>query len=444
MALATVTAPVAASDLGSSNQAMTLLREAIPPQFIDALQTARCNAVYTPFLTVWLLVYQRLFGNATLHAAVAEFLQVVGDWSTNKRVRDGTLSTNTTAYSKARSRLNATTAEAVADHLFTSLLGPTTERRTFLLDGTTVALASNPKLRERWPAGSNQHGPGNWPICHLAVAHDLETGLALRAEVGAMYGPSADSELSLALRLLPRIPANSVLMADRNFGVFAFVHAAVKAGHDTVTRLTQPRFKSMVRSAEMVAPGLWKLRWTPSKHDRKTSPNLPTDTEVTVHLHEFVGYSGQTLWVATTLDISAKELAATYARRWEIETDIRHLKKSLQADALRGQSPDMVLKELAMTAVAYNLVVQVRRLAAERAKVPPKRISFSAVRDLVRILLLSPKPRTAAEWVQWFERVLREAGRSKIPNRPNRSYPREVIPRRRKFPERKRVETKVK
>ncbi len=55
---------------------MELFRDAIPPQFLDDLQTARCNAVDTPYLTVWPLVDQRLFGNATLHAAVAECLEV--------------------------------------------------------------------------------------------------------------------------------------------------------------------------------------------------------------------------------------------------------------------------------------------------------------------------------------------------------------------------------
>ena len=39
-----------------------------------------------------------------------------------------------------------------------------------------------------------------------------------------------------------------------------------------------------------------------------------------------------------------------------------------------------------------------------------------------------------------FEQLLRAAGQRQLPNRkPGRSYPREVIPRRRKFPERKRV-----
>lgn len=51
------------------------------------------------------------------------------------------------------------------------------------------------------------------------LANDLDTGLMIRPEIGAMYGADADSELALALRLLPRIPAKSLLMADRNFGV---------------------------------------------------------------------------------------------------------------------------------------------------------------------------------------------------------------------------------
>jgi hypothetical protein len=56
----------------------------------------------------------------------------------------------------------------------------------------------------------------------LVLAHELASGAALRPEVGAMYGPAADSEVALAVRLIPRIPAKSVLMADRNFGVFGF------------------------------------------------------------------------------------------------------------------------------------------------------------------------------------------------------------------------------
>ena len=36
------------------------------------------------------------------------------------------------------------------------------------------------------------------------------------------------------------------------------------------------------------------------------------------------------------------------------------------------------------------------------------------------------------------EKLLRAVGQRKLPNRPGRQYPRELIPRRRRYPERKR------
>ena len=65
-------------------------------------------------------------------------------------------------------------------------------------------------------------------IVHWVVAHELASGCAVRPETGPMYGPGAVGELALATRLLPRLPAHSVLLADRNFGVFAFAYAAFR------------------------------------------------------------------------------------------------------------------------------------------------------------------------------------------------------------------------
>jgi hypothetical protein len=431
--------PDSATDLAA---ALVQFRQLVDPAMIDALQPCGPATIYTPWLTVWLLVYQRLHRNASLQTAVAEFARIADAHSSNKRVREGTLSSNTGGYSRARARLLAPVAEAVADHVFATVVAATPpslgRRRVFALDGTTLSLASNDRLREHWPPGTNQHGPNTWPICQLVLAHELESGAAVRPELGAMYGSKADSEVAMAKLLLPRIPANSLLMADRNFGVFGFVHAAVAAGHDVLVRLVQVRFEALKRRAQEAGPGRWRLRWTPTKTNRRTDPGLPADAEVTVWLHEFVGFSGQTLWVATTSGESVGILAELYAKRWSIETDIRQLKTTLECDALRGQSEDMIRKELAMAMVAFNLVVQVRRIAAERAKVPPRSLSFKGVWSLVTILLLSPNTWTAEEWQKRFEWVLRGAIQRKLPKRPGRTFPRTVLPRRRKFPDRPR------
>jgi hypothetical protein len=421
--------------------ALDVFHRLLDPQLLHQWQPTRHNAVYTTAVVVWLLVYQRLHPAASLQAAVAQFLSDAGAVSTNKRVQERTLSANTGAYSQARSRLQLAVAEKSADHVFTTLAAnhsPPAERRTFVLDGTTLALASRDELRRRWPPASNQHGDGVWPIGHLVVACELDSGLMLRPEVGAMYGEVPDAEVALALRLLPRIPPRSLLMADRNFGVFGFAYYAVRAGHDVLTRLSAPRFRALQKRAQPLGPGRWKLTWTPTRDNRKTHLDLPADAAVTAYLYEFTDRNGQTLWVVSTLDLPLAAVADRYIRRWEVETDIRSWKTTLGCDSLRGQSVAMVLKEVAMAALAYNLVVEVRRLAAERAAIPPKRISFAGVWTLVTVALFSTRDRTAEQWQQDFDWALRGAAQRKLPNRPGRHYPRQVLPRGRKFPERPR------
>lgn len=72
-------------------------------------------------------------------------------------------------------------------------------------------------------------------------------------------------------------------------------------------------------------------------------------------------------------------MSAWYALQAEIETDIRHWKKTLRVDALWGRSVEMVLKERATASIASNLVVQVRDLAGRKGQTSPNRISFSRV-----------------------------------------------------------------
>src|SRR5262249_26339846 len=144
------------------------------------------------------------------------------------------------------------------------------------------------------------------------TAHELASGLAALPEYGPMYGPQARSELSLAGGLLPRLPERSILLGDRNFGVFAFAWAAVEAGHDVLLRLSAPRFKALLKKAKAVAEGKWELTWRPSAWDRKSHPELPEGAEVKGWLHEVKVSEQLTLWLFTTLQATGAELAALY------------------------------------------------------------------------------------------------------------------------------------
>ena len=434
--------------------ALNRFRNLFDPEEINARQAHGANTVYTPWVVVWLLVYQRLQGNASLNEAVDEFLRIanplplkrpsVDSLPLNRRIDEDTLSANSGAYSRARTRLEAQVADDIADHVFDTLMKATPpswqKRRVFMIDGTTSKLTPNAALPALYPPASNQHGLGVWPIVHWAVAHELSSGCAVRPETGAMYGPNAVGEVELAQRLLARIPEKSVLMADRNFGVLAMFYEATQAGHDVVTRLTEARFRSMVRQARRVGPGRWKLAWRPSRAERIKHPKWPADLQVAVTLHERPMTDGAgdeaKLWLVTTLASSGLDLADLYRQRLHVETDISDVKVALKMEELRGHSADMVRKELALGMVAYNLVVQTRRLAAQRIGLEPRRLSFKGVWSLVRTLLLSPNEWPLEKWAKTFDRVLRKAGQRKLPKRPGRKYRREVLPRGRKFPNR--------
>jgi hypothetical protein len=425
-------------------EALERFRTLVDPAAVHALQPPGPAAVYTPWVVTWLLVYQRLHQGASLEAAVAELLRIAPTLSANRRVTTGTLSANSGAYSRARSRLDVAVAHAVADHVFATLMAawptPIAGRRAFVLDGSTVTLDATPELLAAFPPAPNQHGGGAWPVCQLLVAHEVASGCALRPEAGAIAGPKAHGEVALARGLFGRLPAGSVLLADRNFGTFAFVYTAAAAGHDPIVRLTGPRFAKCQRDARAVGPGCWELTWRPSAWERKRHPEWPADAKVAVRLHAVAVTPTLTLYLATTLPDAGAAVAEWYGHRQDVETDIRDVKRTLSLTHVRCRSVAMLAKELAMAMVAYNLVVQVRRLAAQQARVAPRRLSFAGTRTLVQSLLLTPpaEPLTATQWRQRFEQVLRGVRQRQVPSRPGRSYPRTVLPHSSKYPKQRR------
>lgn len=417
--------------------ALEQFRSLLDRSEIDRLQPLAASAVYTSLVTVWLLVHQRLHAGASLEQAVVRFLESTPE-SENRRVREKTLSANTGAYSRARTRLKVEVTDWVANHIFETLVSASPPslagRRVFLLDGTTIPLAPTAELKAAFPPANNQHGPTVWPIAQLLVAHELESGCALLPEIGAMYGTEAISEIEQAKQILQRLPTSSLLLADCNFGVFAMVHAGVQARQDVLFRLTKSRFGSLVKNAQPLPSDTihcrrWRLDWKPSAHER-SAHGLSQNSSVHVYLHEFVRSELLTIWLVTTVDCSSQQIIDLYARRQEVETDIRDLKITLRTEEIRAKSVDMLRKELAASIIAYNLVQQVRRIAASQVNAKPRRLSFRGVWNAVHICLLEPRlgkdDLPAAEWVVKFELALKIARQKKIPLRPNRSFPRQA------------------
>ena len=420
------------------DQAFQSLLKLVDLRYADELQPLGPGAVYTASTVLWLLVYQRLAPRSTLQTTVKYFQEIAPQLCPdNRRIREQTLSNSTAGYSDGRQWLTEKTAEWFANTVSRSICESTRPtlgtQRVFLLDGTTLTLAPVESLRALYPPATNQHGASAWPVALIVVTHELESGCALLPEIGAMYGPQAVSEVELARACFQRLPPSSVVLADAGFGIFSVAWAAHDCGHSFLLRLTALRFHALLKQSAWVAEGegwtTYECVWKPSAKERQNNPQIPTTAVLTVRLHVLKLPNGNPLYLLTDLPEDALAMGAVYYKRMDVETDISNIKIVLDMEHIRARSPAMFRKELLTSMVAYNLVVQFRRQAAQLAKVHPRRLSFTNVWSTFRIVLLSKLSTDPVEWRQQYRKALHRAMRDKLPNRPGRSYPREAYRR---------------
>ena len=397
---------------------------------------------------VWLMIFQRLHPKGTLSVAVREMLSGPKQWMGRGTGRKAApLSANTSAYSQARSRLPLKVAEAVSDLIFESMnQQPKTplglDRPLFLLDGSSVQTSYSKALVAAYPPGSNQHGVSHWAMIRMAVAHDVVSGLATRPAWGPMYGEQATSEQTLIKIILARLPAKCGVLGDRNFGVFSMAYHAHREEHPCVFRLTKARASKLNGGAAPNAKTDRLIRWVPSKLDLRSNPEIPADASVDGRLLAFwVGIGGkrQKLYLFTTMNLPAEEILRLYGYRWNIETDLRSLKREVRLHMLEVQSPEMAEKELVLGVAAYNLTRAAINDAATALQIDPREFSFSLAQDTLNAYL----PRLAdaksePERKAIMKEMLRVFSYSRHPKRgKRRSAPRAVWPRRTPYPKRK-------
>jgi putative transposase len=416
------------------------------------------NRVYTLPVVMWLMITQRLASHGSMENAVLALLRGLPasfwpqpckrlqDWQQNPH----SLSSHTGAYNKARQGLPLSVVQQSCDRMFQELIAeaggslPQTGRRLFFFDGTSVRLARSQELRQCYPPGSNKHGESHWPLLRMLVAHDLETGLAMRPEWGPMHGSQAVSEQQLLESSIDRLPVGSVVAGDANFGVFSVAWTGVQHGHPVLLRLTEQRARRLAGGPLQDGTDR-KLQWKPSRDDRRSHPCLPPEALVAGRLivrqvQPDNGSGPFLLALFTTLEDDHEAVVHLYGKRWNIETDLRSLKSTLELDHLDCTTSEMVAKELNLAIAAYNLVRAVTFLAARKAGLSPRAYSFTRTRAVVQAFApLIAAAQDADDAKKYYDRMMYYISQAKLPNRSRKrpAYPRAVWSRGGSFPNRK-------
>jgi putative transposase len=353
------------------------------------------NGIYSARLVIWMMMNQRLQPRGTLASSVEQLVQGRFDplLSQCKRVREKKISLATGGYCQARQSLPKLVVSRSMDELTERLRNRILEsesalpKRTYLLDGSSLQLEHEPELLQAYPPASNQHGKSHWPVLRIVVAHDVETGLAERPYWGRLNGPKAVSEQALADHVIQHLPAGSVVVADRNFGIFSTAYSAHRRGLEMVVRLTAVRAKALL-GRPISRVGDYAVDWRASRWDGKKKGQRPWPADASVPGRLIAWRAGrgkrkQWLYWFTTSSLPAEEMVALYGRRWLIETDLRSLKQTVRLQRISAQSVDMMEKELLVAVMAYNLVRAIMFQAAQRAHIDPRQLSFTYARNIV-------------------------------------------------------------
>lgn len=410
--------------------------------------------ILTPRLTLWCMIFQRLFPDKTLEAVV-EYLSQGGCDSLTEEGREPISSrirsTSTASFSDSRQRLPLELIQMVfretADPLTPTTWSGSTldwlgDRPVQLVDGSTIALHPYGDIPEQVPPAENQHGPGYWCLVRVLTGFLLRDGRVLSFAHDSMRV----SEQAMCDRLFAQCCPRTIHVGDRNFGVFHVIERARHNQQDILVRMTASRARKLLGKQKLSSGKECEVLWSPSRSDKLAENADPTPIDgrlIFVCLHR-KGHRPIKLWLFTTLMDSTvftiERLVELYGFRWHAELNFRHLKSQLKLETLDVRSMAMVRKELYVALIAYNLVRRVMAAAAAQKGLASYELSFCrclrAMLSAFRRLSSATGPVNEQTMIRELTDLIVRMGMYRLPKRRKArcSEPRRVRYRARTFP----------
>jgi len=301
--------------------------------------------------------------------------------------------------SQARARLGWEPLQNLHDQLVQPIATERTlgawyrQWRVVSLDGSTLDVPDDPANDAEFGRPPASRGESGFP--QLRFVSLVEGGTHVL--FGTRMGAYRTSERTLAEEVLGWLRPGMLCLADRGFYGFEFWERARATGAELAWRVNAklglPREQELEDGSYLSRVFDIKDRW------RRRSEGV----QVRVVEYTLDGVrdfrlpavpEGETSYriITTILDpkiAPAKELAALYPERWEIESAFDELKTHLRGRQmlLRSKTPDLVRQEFYGLLMAHFAVRGLMHEAALHAEVDPDRLSFiHAVRVVRRTL----------------------------------------------------------
>lgn len=254
--------------------------------------------------------------------------------------------------------------------------------RVVTLDGSTLDVADEKANDEEFGRPGSDRGKSAFPQIRLVSLVENGTHVLF----GARMGAHRTGETSLALEVVGVLEAGQLCLADRNFYGFKLWEAARVRGAELLWRV---KHNLKLPVEERLEDGSFLSSVYPSEKDRRHGTRRVRVRVIQYRL-EGIGESEPLYRVITTIldqdQAPARELAALYHERWEIETALDELKTHLRGAriVLRSKTPDLVRQEFYGFLMAHFAVRGLMHEAALKADEDMDQLSFLHAVRVVR------------------------------------------------------------
>ena len=282
--------------------------------------------------------------------------------------------------SQARSRLGAEPLKKLYDAVAT----PIAEKRTkgawyrqwriVSLDGSTLDVADTADNDQAFGRPGSSRGSSAFPKIRFVAL--LENGTHVLW--GAHMDRYATDELTLAEKVIPSLRPGMLCMADRFFPGYKLWRMAAKTGADLLWRVRQ---NARLEVEKRLPDGSYLSRIYASAKNRRKKRNGIVVRVIEYRLKDVADAEPRYRLITTIVDhekAPAKELAALYHERWEIETTLDELKTHLRGAqiVLRSKTPELVRQEFFGLLMAHFAIRGLMHEAALKVDEDPDRLSF--------------------------------------------------------------------
>lgn len=291
--------------------------------------------------------------------------------------------------SQARSRLGPEPLK----QLYAASVAPIAERRTkgawyrewrlISLDGSTLDTADTEENEGAFGRPGASRGVSAFPKIRFVALLENGTHVLWAARMSKY----ATDEITLAQDVVPALQKGMLCLADRFFPSYKLWQAAARTGADLLWRTRQ---NARLDVDQRLPDGSYLSRIYASTSDRRHQRKGIVVRVIDYRLKDVPGAEPIYRLITTILDHTqapAKELAALYHERWEIETALDELKTHLRGAqiVLRSKTPALVEQEFWGLLMAHYAIRGLMHEAALKADEDPDRLSFlHAVRVVQR------------------------------------------------------------